>query len=280
MSQPLVTAEAEAPRSSHVAPAAPSALLPVEAFGATDVGQAREVNEDSFTVLPRVGLYMVADGMGGHEAGDVASKMVIACVSEAFEDEDTTWPFGASDTPCRARSDELLRAALLRANGRVRGAARRAGQKKGMGSTFAGILVLEDRLVIAHVGDSRVYRLRGHQFDLLTEDHSLLNGLIAQGRWDPAEADVFPYPNVITRAVGSEDELEVDTRTDVAQPGDVYLICSDGLHGMVKPRDIAGIMLRHPDLTQAVARLIELANDNGGDDNITAVLVRVCKAAP
>lgn len=278
MSQPLATAEAEDSRSSHVVPATAPASLPVEAFGRTDIGQVREVNEDSYAVLPRVGLFMVADGMGGHEAGDVASRMAITCVRDAFEDEDTTWPFGVSDAGCRVPSDDLLRAALTRANGHIRRAAERAKQAKGMGTTFAGILVLQDRLVIAHVGDSRVYRLRGRQFDLLTQDHSLLNKLVHEGKWDPAEADAFPAPNAITRALGGDDELEVDTLTEVPEPDDTYLICSDGLHGMVKPRDLASIILKAADLTQAVSRMIERANDNGGHDNITAVLVRVCKA--
>jgi serine/threonine protein phosphatase PrpC len=266
MSQPLaIDNEAGAPpRDTHVRSAQASEPRRFEAFGQTDVGQYRDVNEDSFAVLSRLGLFMVADGMGGHETGDVASKMAVNCVREAFEDDDTTWPWGVSGPPCRVPDDRLLVAGIKRANSLIHGAARRAGQSKGMGTTFAGILVLDDRVVIAHVGDSRVYRLRGHQLDLLTEDHSLLNQSIRNGTWDPAEADAFPAPNVITRAVGSDEDLEVDTRIDGLVPGDVYLICSDGLHGLVGARELASIMIEYTDVTQAVTRLIELANDYGG----------------
>jgi protein phosphatase len=169
----------------------------------------------------------------------------------------------------------LLVAGVQRANSHIAGISRRHRDMRGMGTTFVGLLVVEDRLVIAHVGDSRVYRLRGQELDLLTEDHSLLNDLIRRGMWDPAEVDVFPHRNVITRAVGTDDELEVDTRIEVPQPGDVYLLCSDGLHGIVDHQQIASVLLTHQDLTLAAVRLIDLAYDHGGPDNVTVVILRV-----
>jgi protein phosphatase len=247
--------------------------LPVEAFGNSDIGLVREGNEDSFAVLHDLGLFMVADGVGGAAAGEVASRLAVDCVREAFQNTDMTWP-AASGPPHAGRPDaSLLVAGLQRANSHILNIARRYPDKQGMGTTFAGLLVLRDRVVIAHVGDSRVYRLRGRRLDLLTEDHSLLNEFIRRGMWNPDEADAFPHPNMITRAVGTDETLEVDTRVDAPQPGDLYLICSDGLTGMVDDRQLVSVLLSHGDLAVAVARLIDLANDNGGHDNITALLV-------
>lgn len=269
----------DAARESHVA-ATQIQRLPIEAFGVTDTGRRRAANEDSFAVVYRHGVFMVADGMGGHNAGDVASKMAIDCVREAFENADTTWPSAAGEEPCRTPSARLLIAGIQRANSRIANLARRESDKSGMGTTFAGILVLQTRVVIAHVGDSRVYRLRGKQLDQLTEDHSLLNQYIRNGQWDPAEADAFPRPEIITRALGVDDELEVDTRIDAPVPGDVYLVCSDGLSNMLDRRELAAIMLKYRDLTQCGGKLIDAANGRGGADNITAVLVRVGETAP
>jgi protein phosphatase len=261
-------------RESHVAASQPPRIQVVASW-LTDIGLKREGNEDSVAVLPQLGLYMVADGMGGAAAGEVASRMVLDCVREAFEDIDMTWPSTAGERAGGKPDATLLVASIQRANALIASISRRHADKQGMGTTFAGLLVAEDQLVIAHVGDTRVYRLRDRRLDLLTEDHSLLNEFIRRGMWDPAEADVFPYPNVITRAVGTHDELEVASRVEVPQPGDVFLICSDGLHGLVDHREIASVLLKYDDLTLAVGRLIDLANRHGGHDNITAVLVRV-----
>ncbi len=269
----METARPTTPRQSHVAPRH-DARLRIEAFGNTDVGLVREGNEDSFAVLHQLGLYMVADGMGGAAAGEVASKIAIECVREAFEDPDVTWPAVAGER-AQGMDASVLVAGIHRANVRIRNLAGRDSSKKGMGTTFAGLLALDDRLVIAHVGDSRVYRLRNRRLDLLTEDHSLLNACIQAGVWDPDSTEPFPRRNAITRAVGLEDDLEVDTRIDAPWPGDIYLICSDGLHGMLNDSQIADVLLREHDLTLAVGRLIEEANDLGGHDNITAVLVGV-----
>jgi serine/threonine protein phosphatase PrpC len=253
--------EVDAVRESHVA--ATQAQRPhLQAVGVTDVGERREANEDSFAVAHRHGLFMVADGMGAHNAGEVAAKMAIDCVGEAFDD------VGA--TPSTA----LLIAGLQRANHRIARRARREPDKKGMGTTFVGLLVLENRVVIAHVGDSRAYRLRGDRLDLLTEDHSLLNSYIRAGEWDPANSHNFPLPSYITRAVGTEDDLAVDTQLRTLAPGDVYLLCSDGLTDMVGGAEVVSTLRKYQDLTQAAQRLVDAANARGGHDNITVVLVR------
>jgi serine/threonine protein phosphatase PrpC len=263
-------------RKSHVAATHPPRVQ-VEAFGHSHIGLLREGNEDCFAVLAHLGLYMVADGMGGAAAGEVASRMVLDSVQEAFENVEMTWPAAAGESTDRKPSTALLIAGIQRAHSLIGSLSRHHADMQGMGTTFAGILVVDDGLVIAHIGDSRVYRLRGQRLDLLTEDHSMLNEYIRRGLWNPAEADLFPARNVITRAVGV-DNLDVDTRLEVPEPGDVYLICSDGLHGMVDEREITSVLLKHEDLTLAASRLIDLANDYGGHDNITTVLVRVTAA--
>jgi protein phosphatase len=271
----------EALRESHVTWVPPSEPLPFEAFGLSDIGQSREVNEDSFAVLPQLGLFLLTDGMGGYAAGEVASKMVIDSVQDMFErvdptfpSVDTTWPAAVELPAHRLPSAHLMIGGVQRANSRILDAANRDPAKQGMGTTFVGLLAFRDRIVIAHVGDSRVYRLRGRELTQMTEDHSLLNDVIRAGMWDPEDADVFPHRNVITRAVGTDEVLEVDTRIDSPLPGDVYLLCSDGLSEMVRHAELASILLENPDLTQAAARLVEKANDYGGFDNITVVLVR------
>ena len=251
----------------------------IEAFGSSNIGRLRQGNEDSFAVLHHLGLFMVADGMGGAAAGEVASRMAIDCVREAFENPDMTWPAWVSARSPGGQEASLLVAGIQRANTHIFNISQRYPDKRGMGTTFAGLLALDDRLVIVHVGDSRVYRLRGRRLDLLTEDHSMLNAFIQAGMWDPEEADTFPHRNAITRAVGVDDELEVDTRVDVPHPGDTYMLCSDGLHGVLDDRQLATVLLKEEDLTVAVARLIELANDNGGPDNVTVVLVRIAGSA-
>jgi protein phosphatase len=251
----------------------------VEAFGNTDKGLVREANEDALAVLHDHGLYMVADGMGGAKAGEVASRMTIDCVREAFENAaDVTWPSAAGDE-CRSSSAPLLNAGLQRANTRIVGLARQDTDMQGMGTTFAGLLVLAEHVVIAHVGDSRVYRLRGPHFDQLTEDHSLLNEQIRAGLADPDHAHSFPNRHTITRAVGGHEQLDVEFRFDEPAPDDLYLLCTDGLSNMLYRQEIASILCKYPDLTRATSELIDAANGRGGVDNVTAVLVRWLGAA-
>ncbi len=168
-----VAAQPTAIRESHIAPTH-GPRMRIEAFGKSDIGLVREGNEDSFAVLPDLDLFMVADGVGGAAAGDVASRMAIECVREAFENREMTWRMAAGEER-RTPGARLLSAGLHRANTRIRGLAAVEPDKAGMGTTFAAVLTLADRVVIAHVGDSRVYRLRGRRLDLLTEDHSLLS---------------------------------------------------------------------------------------------------------
>jgi protein phosphatase len=265
--------------SSHYSSVALPAKQPyrLEAFGLTDVGRVRALNEDYFALRPSLGLYTLADGMGGHAAGEVASRMAIECVCHAIESPSEVWP---PDSPPRVRhpSGALLEEALHIANRRVLRKAHEDKRCVGMGTTFVGALFNPDRVAIAHVGDSRAYRLRGRWLSQLTEDHSLLTEHVRAGLFDPDGGLPFSHPSVITRAVGVDVELEVDVRMDAPALGDIYLLCSDGLTGLLSTSQIAGILLTEADLGRAARRLVQHANELGGYDNITVVLVRVTEA--
>jgi serine/threonine protein phosphatase PrpC len=244
------------------------------AYGETDTGLVRKQNEDSFAVVPHLGLFMVADGIGGAAAGEIASRTAIEQVQWAVEDGETTWP--AEGMPSGPESGpRRFIAGIHRANRAIRAMARRDPLKKGMGTTFAGVLVLERCAVIAHVGDSRVYRLRDGELEQMTHDHSLANQLVAMGFLEAGEVASFPRRNVITRAVGTHETVEVDMRIVDVREGDAFLLCSDGLHGELDDDEIVAVLREHANPVAAVARLIDCANDKGSADNVTVVLVRL-----
>ena len=242
-------------------------LPQMEAFGLSDVGLQRASNEDAYAIVPSIGFFAVADGVGGDAAGEVASRMAIDVVASTIENAAATWPQGGGDS--------LFVRALREANAAVRASASRDRARKGMGTTFTGLLVLEDRAVIAHVGDSRAYLLRERRLHQLTEDHTLVNAYVQAGVMTREAAAASEIRNVIVRAVGLDEAMEVDTRLMGVEPGDVVLLASDGLHGVVEAEDIAATMLSTRDLTRAAARLVERANDAGGPDNVTVVLLRL-----
>ncbi|AUX26794.1 protein phosphatase [Sorangium cellulosum] len=257
--------------------------LVVEAAGITHPGMVRDTNEDSYAILESRGLFLVADGMGGRAAGEVASRMAIETVRDFFNDPESTWPIAVGVGPPTLRGAEaryvdqglpLLVAGIQLANGRIFSAARRDREKRGMGTTFAAALARDGFVAIAHVGDSRVYRLRDHRLELLTRDHSLVNECIRLGHLLPEQASSFPLQHVITRALGTDEAVEVETRIDAIESGDILLLCSDGLSGVVSAQDIASILETHPDLGEMTSRLVKRANENGGPDNVTCVVVR------
>jgi protein phosphatase len=251
------------------------------AYGETDVGSLRQTNEDSFAVAAHLGLFMVADGMGGAAAGEIASRVAIEEVQRAVEDGETTWPMDPSiSTGSPESGPRRFIAGIHRANRAIRALARKDFAKSGMGTTFAGILLLERYGVIAHVGDSRVYRLRDGQLERMTDDHSLANELVERGRLKPEDVATYPKRNVITRAVGTHETVEVDTKIVDVRKGDAFLLCSDGLHGELDDDEIASILQASPRPTEAVGRLIDRANQKGSRDNVTAVLVRLDEATP
>jgi len=245
--------------------------------GETNVGMTRSHNEDSLHLPVDERLAIVADGMGGHASGEVASRMAVETVVEYFSetaDEQTiTWPFKV-DRDSRADVTRLVTAIKL-ANLKIYEKAQRDAACKGMGTTIVSALFLEDKIIVGHVGDSRLYRVREGEIIQITEDHSLINDYIKMKRMTAEEAANWPHKNVIVRALGMKETVQVDVHTEVPRVGDCYLMCSDGLSGMVSDADILDIVRQEPDLDRASDRLIAAANVAGGKDNITVVLARL-----
>ena len=234
-------------------------LRVAEQYAGTDTGRQRRANEDS--LLARAPLFVVADGMGGAQAGEVASRIAV----ETFQD-------GLHD----ASAPEAALAELTRqANSRIHELSHSHAEQAGMGTTLTAVYVGERDISIAHVGDSRAYRFRDGELTRLTDDHSLVDELLRQGRLTPEEAVEHPQRSVITRALGPEGAVEVDTRSYSARNGDVYLLCSDGLTTMLPEDRLAELLAAHEGLRDRGEALIAAANEAGGRDNITVVLMRL-----
>jgi protein phosphatase len=248
------------------------------AAGLTDVGLQRDHNEDSFAILQDHELYIVADGMGGHRAGDVASKLATEAVVDFFRAtaaEDFTWPFHF-DSRMSEEENRLLTGIKI-ANRQIVERASRSRECHGMGTTVVGALFSgkKGKMYIGHVGDSRAYRVRGGEIRQMTRDHSLVNDyLLAMPELTEEQKSELPK-NVITRALGMQEHVNVDLQGDDASVGDCYLLCSDGLSGMIEDAEILEIVSRSANIEDACRKLIALANEHGGEDNITAVLVKI-----
>jgi serine/threonine protein phosphatase PrpC len=234
-------------------------LRVAEQYAVSDTGRARRANEDS--LLARAPLFVVADGMGGAQAGEVASRIAV----EAFQQ-------GLGDT---AEPEARLATLALAANAHIHELSHTNAEQAGMGTTLTALYVGEEEVSIAHVGDSRAYCWRDGELLRLTDDHSLVDELIRQGRLTPEEAVEHPQRSVITRALGPEGTVEIDTRSYRARAGDVYLLCSDGLTTMVGEELLAAQLLAHPRLSDAGEALVTAANEAGGRDNITVLLLRL-----
>lgn len=227
----------------------------------TDVGAVREVNEDALVTRPAIGLWAVADGMGGHEVGDVASRMIVEALAEVEGVERLS---GFVDT---------VEQALMNANAGILDYADLMLDKATMGSTLVALVIRGRVGVCLWAGDSRLYRLRNHQLSQLSRDHSHVQELIEMGALEPEEAARHPNANVITRAVGVEEEGFIDVNVFNTQIGDTFLLCSDGLHNAVKEQDIVRI-LGGRDTQQMAEELVEAALANGAPDNVSVVVVR------
>jgi PPM family protein phosphatase len=248
----------------------------IEAAGHTHIGMKRNHNEDNLLVLDDQHLYCVADGMGGHSSGEIASQIAVDELAEFYRmtarDEDCTWPFKMD----RARNydENRLQTGIKLANVRIFERANADVKYRGMGTTIVTLHFRNGSAWIAHVGDSRVYSLRDGVLRQLTEDHSLLNDYLKAKKLTPEEIANFPHKNVIVRALGMKDTVQVDVARVEPRDGDVFLLCSDGLSGMVSDAEMQATLQRVTDLQQACERLIEQANAAGGTDNITCVLAR------
>ena len=246
---------------------------------ATDVGQVRQRNEDCVAVDATHGLALLADGLGGYNAGDVASTMAVALLMHEITSRLDTSFFG--EQKLEQNLELIIREEVAKSNAAVYHTAMTQAQYAGMGATLVLAAFHDNQILCAHIGDSRLYRLRGEQFEQLTHDHSLLQQQIDQGVIVANALDRFHSKNLVTRALGVDPEVEVDVHSLPTQIDDIYLLCSDGLTDMASDDDIRDtIDLKRADLNLAAQALVKLANDNGGRDNISVALVKVRKAFP
>ena len=246
----------------------------------TDVGMKRNHNEDYFSLIEDEQLFLVADGMGGHASGEVASKMAAEVLQEFYvrtKDDEATWPY-KMDRQLSYVENRLV-VGIKMANQRIFQAACKDIKFKGMGTTIVTSLIQGDKIYIGHVGDSRCYRIRNGAINQITRDHSLLEDY-KEAKPDMTEEEErnFPHKNVITRALGMRETVQVDIRSHQIKSGDVYILCSDGLSGMVTDDAIGQITSNAKSLERAVAELVDAANRNGGTDNVTTLLLQ-CLAA-
>lgn len=247
------------------------------ACGVSDAGRVRKSNEDAFISDADLNLFAVADGMGGHRAGEVASKLALEAIDtfikRSSEDTDFTWPYGIDDS--LSLDGNRLRTAIYLANRRVFRAAESRDDYTGMGTTIVGSLVNRSRVALAHVGDSRLYVLAGGELQQLTVDDSWAAAILAS---DPTLSQEqlarHPMRNVLTSALGARDQVEVHVTERALSPGDVMLLCTDGLHGVLDAAAITGILRAHPDVEGAAQQLVTAALDAGSRDNVTALVIR------
>jgi len=253
----------------------------LEMTALTDTGRKRPHNEDRVGSDVHQGVALLADGMGGHKGGEVASGLAVeTLLHDLVADLPRVEDF-ADDPDGYAPETVLARTLVERANGIIHDTAQSQPQYEGMGTTLVLMLFYDDRLTIAHVGDSRAYRMRDGRLEQVTRDHTLMQELIDRGFYTPEEARASLNRNIVTRALGIEPQIRVDVQEDMALPGDLYLLCSDGLHDMVDDARIRLTLSENgASLDQAARSLVDQANENGGNDNISVILVRVLKPFP
>jgi PPM family protein phosphatase len=252
-------------------------LMNISFKALSDVGKKRKGNEDALYVNPEQKLFVVADGMGGHAAGEIASKVAVDAINEFVcltgGDEEITWPFGLDENI--SYDGNRLKTAIRHANRKVLEATKEKTEYEGMATTVAAVLVDGDVANIGHVGDSRIYLLTADEFTQLTSDHSWVNEQIQSGVISPDQARSHPLRNVVTRALGGRTDLAVDMQTRKMNEGDLLLLCSDGLTTMVPDEEIEQVLRdAKGDVEKGVEALVGAANEHGGEDNITVVLVK------
>jgi len=243
----------------------------------TDPGRVRDHNEDCIEARPEIGLYVLADGMGGYNAGEVASGMATSLIADGLLE---SWRPGDVDRlgreEAKALAERLIREQIARANTAIFTTSQNNPECAGMGTTLVVCLFYDNSVTVAHIGDSRLYRLRGESMEQVTRDHSLLQEQLDSGLITPDEAKLSQNKNLVTRALGIDPSVEPEVHVYDAQPEDIYLLCSDGLSDMVEDEEIRLTLITlksNPSLT--VQQLVQAANDNGGRDNISAMLIRV-----
>jgi serine/threonine protein phosphatase PrpC len=253
--------------------------LTAEGYGLTDVGRKRQHNEDAFAVDAELGLFVVADGMGGHAAGEVASQRAVEVVREQLAaGRQVLEDLGQASNPgARAAAAALVETAIQRACAEVYRLASSDPTKRGMGTTFVCLVMAGTKGIVGHVGDSRVYLVRGGQAHRLTEDHTLIAAQVKAGTLTREQAQLSQFRNVITRAVGIQESVQVDTLMVDLLPKDLFVLCSDGLHGYLTDDELAPLTASG-ELEALPKKLVALANDRGGKDNVTVVVVGISDA--
>ncbi|MBN2341337.1 MAG: Stp1/IreP family PP2C-type Ser/Thr phosphatase [Deltaproteobacteria bacterium] len=246
-------------------------------WAATDVGKKRDHNEDNFLVDKNMNLFVVADGMGGHAAGEVASGIAVKCMRDIVSQNKDLLEAYEEGSAMATKKDvaNLLEHAVHKACEEIYAIGEREPEKRGMGTTLSSLLIINKDGFLAHVGDSRIYLQRGNRVIQLSEDHSLINELIKRGKLTAATAENSPYKNAVTRAVGVYESVEVDTMDFDVLPGDQFLLASDGLTGYLKDEEIPPIMRLDENIKHIPSAFIDLANGRGGKDNITCIVVRI-----
>jgi serine/threonine protein phosphatase PrpC len=240
--------------------------MKIASFALSDVGRVRRENQDSSGHFPDRNLFVIADGMGGHQGGKQASEMAVATISEHLAD---------SDGEALAERTERLVEAVRDANRRIVERGARESDLHRMGTTLVALLLQHEEAAVVHVGDSRAYRWRDSQLSRLTRDHTLVADLLSANEISEAEASTHPYRHVLTRALGAAEDVKADVNRVDVRPGDVYLLCSDGVSGMLSEPEIEAIASGHHDDPEALCRdLIVAANQAGGKDNATVIVVR------
>jgi protein phosphatase len=253
----------------------------IEMVSRSDTGRVRRNNEDAVLTNARLGLAVLADGMGGHNAGEVASNMVITALGSELEHAFRKKPPYLMSADHVPRAREVLNDVIARTNAAVHMASQSNPKFAGMGTTLVAVQFYDNKLIVAHIGDSRLYRWRKTEFVRLTRDHSLLQEQIDKGMISPEEARFAPNRNLVTRALGVDASVNTELDEHEVLSGDIYLLCSDGLNDMADDKEIADIMTAFSANLQLCAiQLVQMANEHGGRDNVSVILARVREAFP
>lgn len=253
----------------------------LEVAARSDPGMVRSNNEDSVKTHPALGLVVLADGMGGYNAGEVASGMATTLLATELDRIFTARSPGSEGAEGVPWVHQVLAGEIARANNAILHAAQSQPQYSGMGTTLVMALFHDNKMTVAHIGDSRLYRCRGEDFDQVTRDHSLLQEQIDSGMITAEEARHSQNKNLVTRALGIDPSVEPEIHDYDVQPGDIYLLCSDGLNDMVEDEEIAmTLQMLSANLELCATQLVQMANDNGGRDNVSVIVVKIKQAFP
>ena len=250
--------------------------------GKTDVGSVRDHNEDAIGCDENIALAVLADGMGGHRGGEMASAITVSTVLEYVTEKIKKIKAGETDEETGYSMESLaVHEAVALANKNVHDSSEANAQYRGMGTTVVVTLFYDNRFTVAHVGDSRLYRLRDFELEQITRDHSLMQELIDRGFYTPEQARNSLNKNLVTRAIGIDEKVQIDIQEDIAMVDDIYLLCSDGVTDMIEDKFIkTAILDNENDLEKAATEIIRLSNEHGGKDNISALLIKPIKSFP